>query len=199
MQRHRIRAPRGRANARGQSLAEFAVVFPVFWTVLIGLIEFSFVFSSVLTVSFASRNAAVIASEAGNAPTADCSILRSIESDISAPSSDDRIQKVDIYWTDATGVMKSGAISTYTRSTSSTIPCTVNNASFTVPYTLTIDGYPMATRCSIRSGCAGHTGIDTVGVKVTYSYGYHTPYGAVLGGTSMTIERAAEMRLEPFQ
>jgi Flp pilus assembly protein TadG len=198
----RLRRPTSRTRktaTRGQGLVEFAVVFPLFWTVLIALIEFSFGFQSVLAVSFASRNAAVIASEAGPAAMADCAILRSIESDVTAPSSAGQIQKVDVYWTDSNGVVKAGATTTYTRSTSSTIPCSVNNVSFTVPYTRTADGYPMATRCSIRSGCSGHVGVDTVGVKITYLYPFHTPYGAVLGGTGWTLGRSSEMRMEPFQ
>ena len=205
MRRHRTGTKRGRTDARGQTLVEFAIVFPIFWTVLIGLIEFAFAFSSVLTVSYASRNAAVIAAEAGNATTADCSILHSVEGDVNAPSAASRIQKVDIYWTDSNGAIKSGATTTYTRSTSSTISCNVNSVAFTVPYTLTTNGYKMADRCAIRSGCGNdsaarsHPGIDTIGVKITYSYAYHTPYGAVLGGTGWTIERASEMRLEPYQ
>lgn len=188
-----------RTAERGQSLVEFAVVFPLFWTLLIALIEFSFGFQSILAVSFASRNAAVIASEAGRAAMADCAILRSVEGDLSPPSSPAQIQKVDIYWTDANGVMKAGALTTYTRSTSSTIACSVNGVAFTVPYSLTANGYPIASRCATRSGCAGHVGVDTIGVKITYNYIYHTAYGAVLGGTGWLLDRSAEMRLEPYQ
>jgi Flp pilus assembly protein TadG len=203
----RSRAKNRATAARGQSLAEFALVFPLFWTVVIGLIEFSFGFQSVLAVSFASRNAAVIASEAGNAPTADCSILRSVENDLTAPSSARQILTVDIYWTDSNGVLKPGATTTYTRSALSTTNCKVDNVSFTVPYgTPSPNGYPMGTRCSQRAGCpsylpshAGSTGLDTVGVKLTYRYLFHTPYSAILGGTGWTLERSSEMRLEPFQ
>ena len=47
------------------------------------------------------------------------------------------------------------------------ITLAVNGVSYTVPYVLTVDGYPMASRCTTRSGCTGHTGIDFVGVKIT--------------------------------
>ena len=195
---HSRSGKRGNAS-RGQTLVEFAIVFPLFWTVLIGLIEFAFGFQSVLSVSFASRNAAVVAAEAGNSTTADCSILKSVENDVTAPSAAQRIQTVDIYWTDGNGTIKPNSTTTYTRSGSSTIPCTVNGVSYTVPYVLTVDGYPMASRCTTRSGCAGHTGLDFVGVKITYSYAYHTPYGNVLGGTGWTVQRSSEMRMEPYQ
>jgi len=185
----------------GQTLVEFALVFPLFWMVLVGLIEFSFAFSSVLTVSFSSRNAALIAAEAGSAATADCAILNSVENDIGVTTPANQIQKVDIYWTDANGTKKAGFTTTYVRDTVVTpISCKVNGITFTVPYRQTVDGYPMATRCATQSGCAGHPGLDTVGVKVTYRYLYHTPYGVVLGGGGgMTVERSSEMRMEPFQ
>jgi len=139
-----------RTSERGQSLAEFALVFPLFWMVLIALIEFAFAFQAVLAVSFSSRNAAVIAAEAGPAGMADCAILKSIEGDLTAPSSPSQIQKVDIYWTDSNGVIRSGATTTYTRSGSTTIPCTVNGASFTVPYAPpSPNGYPIASRCAV--------------------------------------------------
>jgi Flp pilus assembly protein TadG len=180
-------------------MVEFAVVFPLFWTLLIALIEFAFGFQTVLAVSFASRNAAVIGSEAGRAAMADCAILRSVDGDVTAPLSPAQIQKVDISWTDSNGVVKPGATTTYTRSTSSTIACNMDGAAFTVPYSLTANGYPIANRCATRTGCAGHVGVDTIGVKITYQYLYHTPYGAVLGGIGWTFERSAEMRLEPYQ
>ena len=193
----RVTGPK--APARGQALIEFALVFPLFWLMLIGLIEFAFAFHAVLSISTASRDAVVMASEAGNSSSADCAILHTIELDVGAPSSAKQIQKVDIYWTDGNGTVRTGATTTYTRSTVSSINCVLRGVSFTVPYSQTANGYPMNTRCSTRSGCAGHVGLDTIGVKITYRYPYHTPYGAVMGGTALTVDRSSEMRLEPYQ
>jgi Flp pilus assembly protein TadG len=190
---------RGR-EGQGQALVEFAIVFPLFWMLLVAFIEFAFVFNAVLSVSFVSRNAALIAAEAADSATADCSILHSVETGFSAPATSKQVQKVDIYWTNANGVIQSGAITTYTRSSSASISCKVNGVAFTVPYNLTANGYPWTARCSNRAGCGGaHTGLDTIGVKVTYLYTYKTPYGAVLGGTGWTLDRASEMRIEPYQ
>ena len=185
---------------RGQGLVEFALVFPIFWGVLMALIEFTFGFNAVLSVGFASRNAALIAAEASNSSTADCSILRSIEGDIDAPASVNQISKVDIYWTNANGAIQSGAITTYTRSVSASLACTVNGSSFTVPYSQTANGYPYSARCTTRAGCgSGHTGLDTIGVKISYFYRFVTPYGAVLGNSGWSLDRSSEMRLEPYQ
>lgn len=199
MRLRRATARTHETTERGQTLVEFAIVFPLFWMVLVGLIEFAFAFSSVLTVSYASRNAALVAAEAGSVASADCAILWQVEKDVQAPSAAAQIQTVDISWTDANGVIKAGFTTTYTRSNSVSINCVLPGVTFAAPYTKTSDGYPVATRCSIQSGCAGHPGLDTVGVKVTYRYVYHTPYGAVLGGTGITLERSSAMRIEPFQ
>jgi Flp pilus assembly protein TadG len=50
-------------------------------------IEFGIAFNGVLDVNYASRNAALLAAEAGNSAGADCVILESIETDIDTPSS----------------------------------------------------------------------------------------------------------------
>jgi Flp pilus assembly protein TadG len=187
-------------RARGQTLVEFALLFPLLWALLTGLIEFAFGFNAVLSVSYASRNAALVAAEASNSATADCSILHSIEGDFDAPTSPAQIGTVDIYWTNADGVPYSGIITTYTRSTTSNIACNVDGNTFSVPYTLTVNNYPPSLRCDVRTGCGGtHTGLDTIGVKITYYYPFHTPYGAILGNNGWTLIRSDEMRVEPFQ
>jgi Flp pilus assembly protein TadG len=184
----------------GQSLVEFALVFPIFFGALMALVEFAFGFNAVLSVSFASRNAAVIAAEASNSASADCSILKSIEDDFDAPASAKQISKVSIYWTNANGQPVSGVITTYTRSTTSTIACSIGGLNFNVPYVLTTNGYPPSLRCGVRTGCgSGHLGLDTIGVQITYAYSFLTPYGAVLGGKGWTVDRSDEMRVEPYQ
>ncbi len=62
---------------RGQSLVEFALVFPIFFTLLLGLIEFAFVFNAILAMNYAARDAALSAAEAGDRSGADCIILDS--------------------------------------------------------------------------------------------------------------------------
>ncbi len=198
--RFRHRSRHNAAEKNGQTLVEFALVFPLFWLCVVALIEFAFMFNALLSVSTASRGAALVAIEAADAPTADCSILRTVEGSFRGPAFASQIQRVDIYRTDTNGVKQAGALSSYTRSGSAAMSCTVNGTTFTVPYNQTANGYPPSARCSTRIGCgSGHSGLDTIGVDITYLYPYHTPYGAVLGGSGMTFERSAEMRVEPFQ
>ncbi len=82
-----------RASVAGQTLVEFALVFPLFFTLFMGVVEFSFTFNAILSVHFASRNAALAAAEAGNAAGADCVVLSGIERDISAPADHARVNE----------------------------------------------------------------------------------------------------------
>ena len=85
-----------RDGQRGQALLEFAFIIPVMMLVVVGIIEFALAFNATLGVNRASQDAALVASEAGNLPGADCMILRSIESDIGAPSDKREITEVQI-------------------------------------------------------------------------------------------------------
>ena len=118
-----------RAGARGQTLVEFALVLPLFMTLMLGLIEFAFLFNSILVVQFAAQNAALVAAEIGDVPgapgklpVADCAILQEVERDIAAPADRTQISKVDITWVTAAGVSVgtgTTTTTTYTRSGSS--------------------------------------------------------------------------------
>jgi hypothetical protein len=201
---------------------EFALVVPAFLLIFVAIIEFAFAFNAFLSVSFASRNATVIATETcgdgtcgheRDYPYSDCQILQSVERDISAPASVAQIQTVDIFWTDSHGVIKGGgaAITTWARSGST--DC--DDEGLTVPYTRTTDGYNHDQRCSILAGCPtlpdigtdSHPTTDTIGVRITYHYNWHTPYATIFQLIPGAIEippaggweiaRSAEMRMEP--
>jgi Flp pilus assembly protein TadG len=205
---------RVRQGERGQSLVEFALAFPIFLLILIGLIEFAFLGNALLAISFAVRDASAIAAQScGDGScgieldyrTADCQILRSIERNITAPATPERITQVSVYWTDTSGHVQKGglAVTRYTRT--GTTECTDGD---TIPYSLVTDGYPQSERCSILSGCTfaveeggEHTGLDVIGVQITYDYPFVTPYAALFGlfdgNGALILTRGAEMRMEP--
>jgi hypothetical protein len=211
-----------RARSRGQTLVEFGLIFPIFITLLIALIEFGFAFNAFLAMSFTARSAVVVATQiCGDGtcgttvayPTADCQILGRIESEVLEPADAANITSVDIYWTSAAGVVKDGgnAVTTWVRG--GTTAC--NSTGGTIPYTRTANGYPQDHRCSYVGGCPtipvsgldGHPGPDTIGVRVAYRYPWHTPFGSIFdilpgsgdgGGDGFwMVIRAAEMRMEP--
>ncbi len=189
-------------RSTGQTLVEFALVFPMFFILFLGVIEFAFSFNAILGVNFASRNAALAAAEAGAAQGGDCVILRGIEEDVAAPANHANIVKVEIYRAKSNGDDYVPATrTTYMRTGSG--PCTLPDLSvITIPYTRTVNGYPEIERCNILAGCPGpglHTTIDHIGVRVYYDHPFVTPLQTFVGsGDGITFDRSNVMRMEPI-
>ena len=196
---------RGRSRqdrSDGQTLVEFALVFPMFFILFLGVIEFAFAFNAMLAVNFASRNAALAAAEAGTSTGADCVILKGVEEDVSAPANAAHIIKLEIYRAksngdDYTPIEKS----TWTRGgpTSCTLP---DGSTTSVAYSRTGNGYPETVRCNILAGCPGpgaHTTIDHIGVRIYYDHPYVTPLETFVGtGDGIIFDRSNVMRMEPI-
>jgi hypothetical protein len=196
----------------GQGLVEFALVIPLFLVLLIGVFEFAFALNADLSINYASRDAALLAAEAGRGPGADCTILRKIEgdpttgqsADVSAPADRRRILTVEVYWSDQNGVpipVGSPSRNIWTRA-GSTACAYPGNLAYTVPYTLTTNAYPELSRCNVLGGCAatgGHAGMDTIGVRITYDYRWQTPLQTLLGaaGPGLTLVQSNATRMEP--
>jgi Flp pilus assembly protein TadG len=213
--RHVADRASGRRRQRGQGLIEFALVFPLFIYLLMSVIEFGFFFNATLQTNFSTRNAALIAAEAGNNENADCFILRQIESDTTIPNSAVSIQEVRVFRANRDGSEAASSIYTRTGPTS----CQESDGTpFTVPYSVGSEGYPPSNRCNevprtLPSGatvlpCRGlspaRTDVDTVGVQVTYVYKPKTPMllpwlGLLLElrGSDYVIIKSNQMRMEP--
>ncbi len=196
----RRRSERG-SDGRGQSLVEFSLVLPIFILIVIGLIEFAFAFHGLLSINFASRDAALLAAEASSDSGADCIILSSIDEDVDAPAKEAQIEEVRIYWaTDTGGVMPGNPVNVYQRvgSTTCSLP---DGVTLTVPYSLVgAAGYPEDQRCDVLAGCGGaHDTVDTIGVRITYSHVWVTPLASIvsLGGTGFEFTHSTAMRMEP--
>jgi len=182
-------------RSRGQSLAEFALVFPFFLVILFGVIEFAFVFNAYLSIDFATRDAALAAVEAGNETGADCSILRAVERSIAAPADKGSITQVRIFKASTTGAMLVPK-NVYTRTGST--PCQDGLGS--VPYSASSTTYPESSRCNVLAGCGpGSLTVDTIGVEITYTYTWKTPLARLLptAGPGYTMIKANAMRMEP--
>lgn len=172
-------------------------MLPLFLTIALAVIEFSFVFNAVLAVNYASRNAALLAAEAGDGIGSDCVILRSVERDLSAPTDSARVTSVEIFQADETGTMV-GTPTTFSRTGSTT--CTFSDGTtITVPYTRTADGYPEASRCNVLAGCGPGAALDQIGVRVGYRHLWVTPLRSFVGGDAggFSFERSNIMRMEP--
>lgn len=99
---------------------EFSLIAPIFFIMVMGIMEFGFAFNATLGANFASRDAALLAAEAGKATGADCVILKSVEDAISAPANDAQIQEVMIFRSNRSGDPQGDAATRYTRSGSKT-------------------------------------------------------------------------------
>lgn len=215
------RGVRSRAASRGQTLVEFALVFPLFLTLLLGVIEFAFLFNAILSVQFAAQNSALVAAEIGDVPgsagylaVADCAILREVERDIGAPASNAQIGSVDISWADPlTGAPKGSGTTTtttYTRSGSSN--CIFpDGTTGTLPYSApSPNNYPPTARCNFltpnvthcppTAGISHTGGPDFIAVKITYTHIFKTPLGGFIqsAGGSLTFSRSNAIRMEPI-
>ena len=215
-----MRGTRSRATSRGQTLVEFAFVFPLFLTLLLGLIEFAFVFNAILAVQFATQNSALIAAEigdtpgtAGNLSVADCAILQEVERDLTPPAQRSQIQTVDIIWADELGAsMGAGTATTTTYTRSGSSNCIFpDGTSGTVPYgSPSPNNYPPVARCNYLvptvAACPATAGIthsggpDFISVRINYTHIFKTPLGTFVnsgGSSSLTFSRSNTVRMEP--
>ena len=211
------RRPRpSRRKTRGQSLVEFALIFPLFIILLLSIIEFMFLFNAQLSLNYATRDASLIAAEAGNNANADCQILQQVDKDLNPADGRDaghhgpHLQRHG----DGRAVERSQGADLHARRVPR--PC----GSFSVPYSIvdpsTQATYPSNVRCSDldRTGCSpantgpGNTGVDIIGVRIDYGYHFVTPLGSAIalvgggqplwGGAGMTMSTGNAMRMEPI-
>ena len=105
----------GGRRSDGQALVEFALVFTIFVTMMMGFLEFAFMFNALLSIGHATRDAALVAAEVGNSVDADCVILDQVERDVTAPADRTRITQVTIYRSDQNGAVIGGQQNVYTR------------------------------------------------------------------------------------
>lgn len=198
-------------DAHGQSLVEFALVFPLFILLVMSVVEFAFAFNANLAIAFASRDAALVAAEAGDALGSDCAIVKAVIKDVGAPADANQITSVEIYWSDQNGNYKGGDSSrknVWNHSGTNTTCNYPDGSSITIPFQQATNGYPEASRCNIVAGCGGsHTpSVDTIGVRVSYAYTWKTPMRTLVGlagngpiwsGTGWNFARSNAMRMEP--
>jgi len=165
-------------------LAEFALLAPLFFLILIGIVEFAFAFNAQLNTNYASRAGGLVAAEAGNDAAADCMVLGAIESAMGSPADKTQISSISLQRTNPSG-SRVFAQTNYERRGSLT--CTrTDGSTITVPYTATSSGYPASQRCNVLppNGCPtlspARTTVDTIAVQITYAYPWHTPIGSMM-------------------
>lgn len=179
----RGRAP-ARIDARGQSLVEFTLIVPFITTLLLGIVEFGFIFSNYLTLEYGTREGArmgaALASGTASVACADVDsyVISAVERVIESSGSQvnaSKVSTITIFRSDANGAPIAGTINVWTYS---------KNGGPSV------DGQKLdwTNTSTAWSACTRNNGpvtYDSIGVALQYDYSFVTPVGNWLGPLRM--------------
>jgi hypothetical protein len=199
-----------RSAERGQGLVEFAMVVPLFMILLLGLLEFGFVFDHAMTLNYATREGARsgAAFAAGNSTTMPCAtstdvdkhVVAAIQRVLKAPGSPisiDQINSIQIYKASSSGGVSGGQTNVWDYNAGS--GPMVDGAP--LDFSQTSQGWNACTRDNSWSGGVAP---DSLGVSISYQYQYVTPlaaamqfFGPVGGSGTLTISDRTVMALNP--
>jgi hypothetical protein len=197
----------GSARHRGQSLVEFALILPTILLMLVGLIDFGFLFYANMTLEYATREGARVGSAlaAGNGTKLPCldvdnhviaAVQRVLESaginvrlDPSDPAKGG-VQWVRIYKptssTDGSGYATAGRYNQWEYATSGAP--TVDGAVLKFKRTSSLNW----SACDRKNGNTP----DSIGVAISYNHAWIIPTGPLFGGTFALLDKTV-MVLNP--
>jgi hypothetical protein len=169
---------RGRRRPNGQAIVEFALVAPLFFALIFGLIEFSLIGVSISSYNLAAEEGARIGSILGRTDvTVDQQIVASVRSHTSGIAAA-QVVTIEIFEADVTGnpVTVSGSI---------------------VENVYDINGNPIGTPSwPVDSRIDQLLSADYLGVRITYQYTYLTAFIAG-GNSSLQLTATSVQRIEP--
>ena len=191
-------------HPRGQSVVEFAMVLPFLMMVILGAIEFGFMFNHHLTLEYASREGARVGSSlvngggtlgcgAGQSPnwaTVDTKIVAAIERVLDSTGSPidlSRVSEIRIFKADAAGnqIGTNANAWTYTPGTGPVVDGTPLN--FSPPSS---NAWQACARNNFQPA-------DSIGVSLSYSYRLQTPFLSFTGFSSLPMSDRTVMALNP--
>ena len=163
-------------DRRGQAMVEFAIIVPVFLLLLMGMLEFGFVFTHNLSLEYATREGARVASslsDGGSSATAatctaiDQDIIDAVEKVLKSPGSPilgypNAVAWIKIWESDASGNPVAGTVNTWLNKNDGSL-------TFTPPASPV---WPCTSRNAIPPS-------DSIGVSLSYTYTMVTPLGAI--------------------
>ncbi len=187
---------RPRSSSSGQALVELAIGVPVFMILLLGMLEFGFIFTHHLALEYATREGArmgsALAAGTDQIPCADVdkNVMAALQRVVTSPGSQvnlANISRVQIYKADAAGQPIGGLINTWTPGTGPTVD------GLALRFQESSTGW---AACSRNNG----TNPDSVGVRLSYTYDFVTPLGnfvAAFGTGRLPISDQTVMALNP--
>lgn len=207
--RLRRRGTPERDASRGQGLVEFAMIVPVFMLLLLGLLEFGFVFDQTMTISYATREGARsgAAFANGNATTMICTtsvdidknVIAAVQRVLEAPGSQvdpAQVSEIRIYLATASGTQSGGTFNRWTYSPGS--GPVVDGAA--LDFSQVQNNWDACARDNTWNGSNAP---DSLGVSIQYNYQFVTPLAAILGffgppgGNTLPISDRTVMALNP--
>ncbi len=202
---------RDRFGERGQGLVEFTLVLPLMILLLLGMLEFGLAFNHHMTIEYATREGSRTGSGLSKGGTTNCiggldlqmidaqtvAAAQRILKSPGSPIQMGNIADIRIYNANATGDQIGSQVNVWTYSPGAGPDIDpsllgVDRLDFSNSST----GWPV---CSRSSG----PNADSIGVRISYTYQFSTPLGAVmdmLGGTrltQLTINDRTVMALNP--
>ena len=202
---------RRREREHGQGMVEFAIIVPAFMLLLLGMLEFGFLFDHTLTLQYASREGARVGSalangggplgcdfadgESPNAADVDPLVIAAVTRVLLSPGSRvavDQVPTISIYSADSAGNQTGSLVNTWTYAPGGG-PLVDGRA---LDYREASVGW---AACGRRNGSP----VDSIGVSLTYTYSFQTPLGNVLrffggsGWSSITVSDRTVMALNP--
>jgi Flp pilus assembly protein TadG len=176
--RYRGTSTRRRRHSRAQAMVEFALVAPLFFTLLFGVVEFSLIHTAIDVVNFATKDAARLGSLLGRTdPTVDMQMVTEIRQR-TAGIIVAHVTQIEVFKADVTGnpVISGGSIVEYVYDVNG------NNIGTT--------SWPVNQRNDTLLNA------DYLGVRVSYTYTYLTGFIAGAGST-LALTATSVQRIEP--
>jgi hypothetical protein len=185
---------RSRDGQRGQGMIEFAIIVPVFLLLLMGMLEFGFVFTNNLSLEYATREGARAGSTLSNGGTGatasecnaiDPSIIDSVLKVLKSPGSPivgypNAVSSINIWQSDQAGQPLGSNINvwankldgtfTFTQGTVNWAACSRHSVTW-----LCGGSDPCLSYCSSSHICPP----DSIGVSLSYTYTMVTPLSAI--------------------
>jgi hypothetical protein len=198
-----------RTRQRGQGMVEFAVIVPVFLLLLMGMLEFGFVFTHNLTLEYATREGARAGSTlsdgklvSGTCATIDQAIINSVTKVLKSPGSPilgypNAVAWIKIWDADTSGNPIAGKINTWNNKSDGT-------GTFQLSGTAAWDPCSRHSATWVSGTCGSTTcPPDSIGVSLSYTYTMVTPLGAIekffgpAGPATLTMTDKTVMSLNP--
>lgn len=213
-----------RQSQRGQSVVEFSMIVPVVLLMLLGMLEFGFVFDHSATIGNATREGARMGSalvngggtlgclttpaQSPNRDDVDGRIVAAVQRILAAPGSRVVLADVDeirIYNATSTGTEITGQVNVWVYSAGGTMTADglVNFApSGSQPWTPCSRSFVWTTCATPPAGLV-QCPPDSIGVGIKYTYRYVTPLAGIMrffggtGGATLPVSERAVMAMNP--